>query len=65
MKRVIINIDWSVTFWISIISIFLWLIAKAVGLINTPWFIEIIPYLAGILAVRSIFNELGKYVQKI
>ncbi len=65
MKKIQFNIDWSVVFWISIIILFLWLIAKAVGLIHSPWFIEAIPYVVGFFSLLAIAKEIGKYAQKI
>lgn len=65
MKKINITIDWSVVFWISTIIVFLWLLAKAVGLIKTPWFIEAIPYIGGFLALAAVVKEIGKYAQKM
>lgn len=65
MKKIQINIDWSMMFWIGILTIFLWLMARAVGLIKTPWFIEIIPYLGGLIVIFSLVKEVGKYVNKV
>lgn len=65
MKRIQIKIDWSVIFWIGIIIIFLWLMAKAVGLINTPWYIEIIPYIGALAVLGAIIKKIGEYTYKI
>ena len=65
MRKIQINIDWSVAFWLGILTVFLWLLAKAVGLIHTPWYIEVIPYIGGLIALGAIVKEIGKYAQKI
>ncbi len=52
-------------FWISITILFLWLIAKAVGLIHTPWFVEMVPYVTGFIALASILKEGGKLINKL
>ena len=65
MKKIQINIDWSVMFWIGIFTIFFWLMARAVGLIKIPWFIEIIPYLGGLIVIFSLVKEVGRYVNKV
>ncbi len=65
MKKININIDWSVVFWLGLITTFLWLLAKAVGLIHTLWYVEAIPYVGGMITIFAIVKELGKYVQKI
>ena len=65
MKKIQINIDWSVVFWLGIITVFLWLIAKAVGLIHTPWFIQAIPYVGGLITLLAITKEIGRFVQKL
>ena len=65
MKKIQINIDWSMVVWVSLTILFIWLLAKAVGLIHTPWYIKVIPYIAGIIAVLGIMKELGIFIQKL
>ncbi len=65
MKKIQINIDWSVVFWLGVITVFLWLMAKAVGLIHTPWYIEAIPIIGGLITLLAVVKEIGKYAQKI
>ena len=65
MKKIEINIDWRLVFWISTFVVFLWLLAKAVGLIHTPWFIGAIPYVGAFIALAAIVKEAGKFTQKI
>ena len=57
--------NWMIVFWISIIITFLWLIAKAVGLINTPRVLEAIPYVGGLTALLVLGKEAGRYIQKL
>lgn len=65
MKKIQINIDWSVVFWIGIIIVFLWLIARAAGLIHTPLILEILPYLGGFAALVGGMREITKFVNKV
>lgn len=65
MKKIQINIDWNVVFWIGILMIFFWLIAKALGLIHTPLIVQIIPYVGGLVALFGLFRNAGKYIQKL
>ena len=65
MKKINITIDWSVVFWISITILFLWLLAKAVGLINSPWFIEVIPAVVGFFALIGVGKGIAKYTYKM
>ena len=65
MKKIQINIDWSVVFWLGVITVFLWLIAKAVGLIHTPWYLEAIPYIGSFIALLAMAKEIGKFVYKV
>lgn len=65
MKKIQINIDWSVVFWLGTITVFLWLIARAVGLIHTPLILEILPYVGGFAALLGGIREAGKFTHKI
>ncbi|MBS3152445.1 hypothetical protein J4230_03480 [Candidatus Woesearchaeota archaeon] len=65
MRKIQINMDWSVVFWLGVLTVFLWLIAKAVGLIHTPQYIEAILYIGGLVAIGAIVKSFGKYAQKI
>lgn len=65
MKKIQINIDWSAVFWVSIIILFLWLLAKAVGLIHTSWYILIIPYIVSFMAFVSGVKRIAEYGFKV
>jgi hypothetical protein len=56
---------WELIIWTSITILFLWLLAKSVGLINTPIIIEVIPYVTGFITVLGIGKKLGKYTLKL
>ena len=49
-----------IAFWVAVIVLFLWLLAKAIGLIHTPWYIEVIPYVAGFIALAAVVKEFEK-----
>ncbi len=65
MKKIQINIDWTIVFWISITTLFLWLLAKAVGLIQTPWFIEAIPYVVSFMAFVAGVKRIAEFGFKV
>ncbi len=48
---------WDILMWLSLAGIFLWEVAKALGWINTPLIIEIMPLLLAAFAVGRFFQE--------
>ena len=65
MKKIQINIDWSVVFWMGVITLFLWLLARAAGLINTPFIIDLIPYAASFAALLGAVMKIARFVNKV
>lgn len=63
MQKKIIN--WTIIFWISVSVVFLWLLAKALGFINTPLIIEAIPYVGSFVALLASAKKLGEYAQQL
>ncbi len=59
-----LSVDWSVIFWISVIILFLWFLARAIGLFHTPLWVELIPYVTALFTLFAIVKEVGKYAQK-
>ena len=55
--------DWI--FWISIAVIVVWIVLKAVGVIHSPVWQELLPYVGGLAAVVAYFQKTGAYFQKI
>lgn len=47
---------YDLIFWTSMIVILVWIILKAVGIINTPVVIQLIPYAGGIFAFGVFFQ---------
>ena len=47
----------DVIFWIALILLVFWVIAKITGLINTPAIIEAIPYISGIFIAGTIWQQ--------
>lgn len=54
-----------VLFWICISILFIWLILKELGYINTPDLIKIIPYFMGFGALVGMTKEIGKFIHKL
>ena len=48
---------WDFLFWIALIILLLWVILKGLGYINTPAFVEIIPYISGIFIAGAIYQQ--------
>lgn len=44
--------------WAAIISIFVWALAKGLGIINTPAIVEVYPLLAASFVVGRMFQEI-------
>ena len=63
MKKIEINWNWVI--WICAILLFLWLIAKQLGYINTPLILELFPYITGFGLLAGIIRNFGKYLQKL
>lgn len=66
MKRFSINpivYDWI--FWISVAVVVIWMILKAVGIIQSPVWQELLPYAGAFAAVVAYFQKTGAYLQKI
>ena len=59
------TINWTWVFWISVTIVFLWLLAKALGFIQTPLLIESIPYVGSFVALLASAKKVGEYAQKI
>lgn len=56
---------WTIVFWVSITIVFLWLIAKQLGLFDTLFIVEIVPYLGGFLALLAVAKQVGKLVERL
>lgn len=53
--------NWMIVFWVCMIILFIWLILKELGYINTPDLVKIIPYLVGFGALIAMTKEMGKF----
>ena len=51
---------WDITLFIAALTILIWALLKAIGIINTPVWIEMIPYFGGGLSIVSIAYKFGK-----
>ncbi|MBW2974886.1 hypothetical protein KY366_04170 [Candidatus Woesearchaeota archaeon] len=49
---------YEIIFWLALIIIALWLVLKAVGIINSPVWVEAIPYASGLFAAGAAFQVL-------
>ncbi|MBI2143491.1 hypothetical protein HYU20_04095 [Candidatus Woesearchaeota archaeon] len=55
--------DWI--FWISVAVVFVWMVLKAVGIIQPPVWQELLPYAGTFAAVVAYFQKTGRYLEKI
>lgn len=55
--------DWM--FWISIAVVVIWMILKAVGIIHSPLWQELLPFAGGLAAIVAYFQRTGASLQKI
>ena len=47
---------YEIIFWISMSTVLVWMILKGVGIINTPVFVQLIPYAGGVFAFGVFFQ---------
>ena len=47
---------YTIIFWLSLLSIFIWLILKVLGIINTPQLIELLPYFSAVFGAGAFFQ---------
>mgnify|MGYP001614708032 CR=1 FL=1 len=59
------DFNWMILFWIGIITLFIWLVLKEFGYINTPDLIRIIPYLGGLIALVGLIKNFGGFEAKL
>lgn len=55
-------------FWIGYISLILWVIAKLLGLINTPLILEMFPIITAIFIAGGVYQEfrhMGKDIHNL
>ena len=55
--------DWI--FWISIGVVVVWMILKAVGVIHSPVWQELLPLAGGLAAIIAYSQKTGRHLQKI
>ena len=56
---------YTIIFWISLLSILLWLIFKALGYINTPPLIELIPFFSAVFGAGAFFQMIRDMKDRI
>ncbi len=60
------EMDWTtIIFWLGIITLFLWLLAKTLGFIHTPLIIELIPLISGFAIVITAIKNMGKFIHRV
>ena len=50
---------------IAALAIIIWALLKSFAIINTPVWVEMVPYIAGGVAVLAAVLQLGKMMQKL
>ncbi len=66
MKKFAVNpviYDWI--FWISIGVVVVWMIFKAIGVIHSPIWQDLLPYAGVLAAIVVYFQKTGIYLEKI
>ena len=56
-----IKIDWNIVFWIGVTIIFLYFMAKEFGLIHSPVYIEMLPYLGAFITLLALAKKFGVF----
>lgn len=56
---------YDLLFWSSMGVIVVWMILKAIGVINTPMFVQLIPYAGGIFAFGVFFQMMREFKNEI
>ncbi len=56
---------YDLLFWSSMGVIIIWMILKATGVINTPVFVQLIPYAGGIFAFGVFFEMMRDFKNEI
>ena len=56
---------YSIIFWLSLLSILLWLILKAFGYINTPPLIELLPFFSAVFGAGAFFQMISDIRQRL
>ena len=60
-----LQINWTIVFWIGVAITMLWVMAKDFGFINTPLYIELVPYFGVLLTLLSGAKKLGIFETKM
>ena len=47
---------WMILFWLGMLIIFAWFFLKAIGVINTPFYIEYLPMIGWIFSMGAFFQ---------
>ncbi len=55
----------DVLLWISIITLALWIIGKIIGLIQSPVWVDSLPFLSALLAIIVFSIKIGRMLQKL
>ena len=56
---------WKIIFWFGVISLFLWLLAKTLGFINTPLIIELIPLFSSLAILFGGIKQIAKFIHRV
>jgi len=64
MKEVPVKVyDWI--FWMSLSVVFIWMVLKAIGIINTPEWQELVPLAGAIFAGGAFYQKVNTMEKKL
>ena len=52
-------------FWLGVITLFIWLLLKTIGIINTPLVIQLIPFVSAIAIIFGAIKHIGKFIHRV
>ena len=64
MKKIKVDI-WKLMFWLGVITLFIWLLLKIIGVINTTLIIQLIPFLSAIAIIFGAIKHVGKFIHRV
>ncbi len=56
---------WEALFWVAIGTLFLWALGKSFGIINSPNWVEMLPYFSIGTAISAASIKIGRILEKI
>ena len=55
---------WDILFWIAMIILIIYIIAKLLGLINTPEWLNLLPIITLAFAIGTFYQKVGEFMER-